>query len=216
MPSATEPSPETEVPTGDTFTIAVAEVVSAFDSLSCGRVQIDVPWLRDMRPWARVALPGAGAGRGLYSLPHPGDTVLVAFNRNDATDCYVVGGLWNNVDPPPRRGPVDPVTRVSVLSEVGHEIDMDDVAQTITVTTSTGMSLTLGPTGIKLATRSDTAVIEATAVGDVTVTAKKSITLDAPTVTVSGTTKVSITSPTKVAVDGGTSCTVKAARIGLN
>ncbi len=202
--------------TAGMFTIAVAEVTSSFDALACGRVQVQVPWLQDIRPWARVALPGAGSGRGTYAIPHPGDEVLVAFNRNDVTDCYVIGGLWNATDPPPNRGPLDPLTRLSVRSELGHELDMDDIGQTITINTSTGVSVELGPTGIKLSTTGGTASVELSQQGDLTLTALKSISLSAPKVTIDGTAQVAVSSTGRVTVDGGTSCSVSAARIALN
>lgn len=202
-------------PTGG-FTIAVAEVTNTLDSTGCGRVQVSLPWLPGNQPWARVAVPGAGSNRGTYVLPHPGDEVLVAFNRDDVTDCYVVGSLWSMADPPPRRGPLDPVTKIAVQTQVGHDIELDDIEQTITITTSTGQKLELTPTSISITTTGDTASVVLEQTGDIKLTAAKSISIEAPQVTVNGTARVSVESSTNVSINGGSTCQVQAGTILLN
>lgn len=208
-------TPSNDAGSGGEFTVAVAEVVSSIDAMACGRVQVQVPWLQATRPWARVALPGAGSGRGTYAIPHPGDEVLVAFNRNDVTDCYVIGGLWNPSDPPPRRGPLDPVTRLAMTSQVGHELDMDDIAQTITITTSTGMKVELGPEAVTLSTTQGTAMVELTVAGDLKLSALKSISLSAPDITIDGTVGTTVKGAS-VSVEGSATCSVRAPKISLN
>ena len=198
------------------FTIAVAEVTNTLDSTGCGRVQVQLPWLPGNQPWARVAVPGAGAYRGTYVLPHPGDEVLVAFNRDDVTDCYVVGSLWSMADPPPKRGPLDPITKVAITTQVGHEIEIDDIEQTITISTSTGQTIELSPTTISISTAGDTAAVALQQTGDIKLTALKSISLEAPQVTINGTARVSVESGTNVSINGGTSCQVQAGTILLN
>lgn len=198
------------------FTIAVAEVTNTLDSLGCGRVQVQLPWLPGTQPWARVAVPGAGAMRGTYVLPHPGDEVLVAFNRSDVTDCYVIGSLWSMADPPPRRGPLDPVTKVAVRTQVGHVIELDDVEQTITISTSTGQKVQLSPTSISITTTGETASVVLDQTGDLTLSAVKSVSIEAPQVSVKGTAQVSVESSGAVSVNGGSSCRVQAGTIFLN
>lgn len=198
------------------FTIALAEVVNTVDATGCGRVQIELPWLPETQPWARVAVLGAGGGRGTYVLPHEGDEVLVAFNRSDPSDCYVVGSLWSMSEPPPLRGPLDPTTRIAVRSEMGHDIQLDDIAQTISIETSLGHKLELSPSGIKLSTAGDTASITLGQAGDVTVDATTTLTLRATKVTVEGTAQVNVESAGNVAVNGGATCRVQASTILLN
>ena len=198
------------------FTIAVAEVTNTLDTLGCGRVQVQLPWLPGSQAWARVAVPQAGSMRGTYVLPHPGDEVLVAFNRGDVTDCYVIGSLWSVADPPPLRGPVDPITKVAVHTQVGHVIQLDDVEQTITITTSTGQKVELSPTSISITTTGETASVVLDQTGDLTLSAVKSVSIEAPQVSVKGTAQVSVESSGSVSVNGGASCRVQAGTIFLN
>jgi uncharacterized protein involved in type VI secretion and phage assembly len=205
-----------ERPRRQQFTIALAEVVNTVDSTGNARVQIELPWLPGTQPWARVAVPGAGSNRGMYMLPHEGDEVLVAFNRNDVSDCYVVGSLWSTADTPPLSAPLDPTTKILIRTEAGHEIQLDDVANSITVTTATGHQVELAPGAVTLATAKDTASIKLDQAGDVTISATKSITLKAKEIKVEGTGKVELESSGSVTVNGGTTCKVKATTILLN
>lgn len=198
------------------FTIAVAQVTSNVDLTGAGRVQISLPWLPGTEPWARVAVPGAGSGRGTYIIPHEGDEVLVAFNREDVMDCYVVGSLWNAEDQPPLQGPLDPSSKIAIRTEAGHEIQFDDVAQTIHLTTSTGQTVELGPTKIALHTQGSTASVELTQAGGITISATTSLTIKAPKVTIEGTGQVEVTSNGTVAVNGGQNCRIQATTILLN
>jgi uncharacterized protein involved in type VI secretion and phage assembly len=198
------------------FTIVVAEVTNPVDLTGAGRVQVSLPWLAGAEPWARVAVPGAGAGRGTYVLPHRGDEVLVAFNRSDVTDCYVIGSLWSMADPPPLQGPLDPVTKIAVRSEAGHDIQFDDLTQTITIKTSTGQTVEMSPTGIKLSTSGDTASLELLQTGQATLKATVGLTIEAPQVSIKGTAQVSVESQGSVSVQGGANCQVQAATIMLN
>lgn len=75
---------------------------NAFDSNvgSAGKVKVKFPWLDDAKEsyWARVASIGAGATRGIVSLPEVNDEVLVAFENGNFNKPYVLGGLWNGQD----------------------------------------------------------------------------------------------------------------------
>jgi uncharacterized protein involved in type VI secretion and phage assembly len=201
---------------GQLFTIALAEVTNTVDSTGNGRVQVQLPWLAETQPWARVAVPAAGSDRGMYVFPHEGDEVLLAFNRSDVSDCYVIGSLWNASDPPPRRGPLDPTTKIVVRTEVGHEIELDDLMQSISIETSTGHKVELAPTGITVSTAGDAASVKLGQAGDVTIEAKTSLTLRAQRVTIEGTGQVQVKSSGNVSVDGGATCQVKASTILLN
>lgn len=201
---------------GQLFTIALAEVTNTIDATGNGRVQVQLPWLPATQPWARVAVPAAGSDRGMYILPHEGDEVLLAFNRSDVSDCYIIGSLWNASDPPPRSGPLDPTTKIVLKTEVGHEIELDDLVQSISITTSTGHRVELAPGGITIATQGDAASIKLGQAGDVTIEATTSLTLKAQRVTIEGNGQVQVKSSGNVSVDGGATCRVKASTILLN
>jgi uncharacterized protein involved in type VI secretion and phage assembly len=205
-----------EQPRRQQFTIALAEVVNTVDTTGNARVQIQLPWLAGTQPWARVAVPAAGSNRGMYILPHDGDEVLVAFNRHDVSDCYVVGSLWSTADAPPLSAPLDPTTKILIKTEAGHEIQLDDVANSVTVKTATGHKVELAPSAVTLSTANDTASIKLGQAGDVTIDATTTITLKAKEVKVEGTGKVELKSSGSVTVNGGNTCKVKATTILLN
>jgi uncharacterized protein involved in type VI secretion and phage assembly len=57
--------------------------------------------------WARVATMMAGRNRGTWFVPEVGDEVLVAFERGDVKEAYVIGALWNAKSRPPAESPAD-------------------------------------------------------------------------------------------------------------
>jgi uncharacterized protein involved in type VI secretion and phage assembly len=104
-------------------------------------MKVTFPWLGDKSEsfWARVAIAGAGDGRGVVVLPEVGDEVLVAFDHGDPRQPYVIGGLFNGKDKP-KVAPVDGGTVIKrmVVSRNGHTVELDDKADTITITTGDG------------------------------------------------------------------------------
>jgi phage protein D len=102
------------------------------DPEGLGRVKLKYPWLSPEHAshWARVAAPGAGAGRGLEYLPEINDEVLVGFEMGDVHHPYVLGGLWNGKDAPPgEQGKVVSGGKVEhrvIKSRSGHQILLDD------------------------------------------------------------------------------------------
>ncbi|WP_434441098.1 VgrG-related protein [Lentzea sp. E54] len=83
-----------------------AIVTNAKDPLRLGRVQVNFPWLaKDLTSvWARTVQQGAGANRGTVVLPEVGDEVLVGFEHGEFDAPYVLGGLHNGKDKPPKLG----------------------------------------------------------------------------------------------------------------
>ncbi len=78
----------------------------------------------------------------------------MAFHHDDATDAYVLGGLWNARDKAPLGGPQDFLTKRKLKTGVskapGHEVEFDDLKQSITIKTSTGQKVTMDPTTIEV------------------------------------------------------------------
>lgn len=198
--------------------VCTAMVLSNFDSNGQGRVQLQIPWLPGYMPWARVSVPMAGLMRGTYFIPQVGDEVLVAFSQGDIREPYVIGSLWNSMDRPPALLQTDPVNKRVIRTPLGHEISFDEATASITITSSSFDSVTLSPTGIELSTVGGAAKVSLTKTGDLTISAAKSITLDAPEISIGGarTVEVSVTGKTGISLNGGRACTVKAARIDLN
>jgi uncharacterized protein involved in type VI secretion and phage assembly len=113
---------------GRLFGVAVAVVTNNDDPDRLGRVRLKFPWVGDEHEshWARVVAPMAGEDRGLYCLPEVGDEVLVAFEHGRPELAYVLGGLWNGKDPPPRSNDGGKNDVRVLRSRSGHEVVLDD------------------------------------------------------------------------------------------
>jgi phage baseplate assembly protein V len=85
-----------------------------------GRVRVQFPWLDEMlrSDWIPIAVPMAGAGRGLFLMPEPGDEVLVAFEHGKFEHPVVIGFIWNGADRPPTSEPRER----TFASKNGHKI----------------------------------------------------------------------------------------------
>ena len=88
-------------------------------------------------------------------MPEIDDEVLVAFEHGDINHPFIVGFLWNGVDTPPettnqnriiktpgghqlRFEDKDGAKKVILKSNGGHQVVIDDAAETITVKTNSG------------------------------------------------------------------------------
>jgi phage protein D/phage baseplate assembly protein gpV len=112
--------------------VVVAEVIDNYEisgaQVPLGRVRVRYPGLSGdlVSSWAPCARPMAGSGSGFYSLPQPGDQVLVAFERGNLESPYVVGALWNLQSQPPVTN-LDGTNSVSMIkSRSGHTVTFDD------------------------------------------------------------------------------------------
>jgi phage protein D len=97
-----------------------------------GRVKVKFPWLSSdhASDWARVVVPGGGPERGIEFLPEINDEVLVGFELGDVHYPYVLGGLWNGRDAPPKKNDQvvsgGHVQQRIIRSRSGHIITLDD------------------------------------------------------------------------------------------
>lgn len=188
--------------------VAIGQVCDNRDPEGMGRVRVTFPWLSDdyASGWARTVQPGAGDGRGAMILPEVGDEVLVAFAHGSFGHPYILGGLYNGVDrPAPGEIPLvdansGSVNRRGFVSRTGHRFEMREEAG--------------GPRGVRLRTGDGALTLDLdeqqTAVtvhsdGTVTVAAKRGVTVDAGsgTLTLTGQ-DVAISARSGVTLDGGT------------
>lgn len=128
----------------------LAKVSNTNDPEQLGRVKVELPWLGDdvESDWAPVVAPGGGAGGGWQLLPEVNDQVLVVFEHGDPRRPYVLGGVYNRVDPPPE--PAEAVaggrTELRVFAtRVGHRLTFDDTSghEKIVLETAAGSTLVL-------------------------------------------------------------------------
>lgn len=138
----------------DGFAIAPGIVTNNLDAIAEGRVQVRIPSMPSIEPWARVPAIGGGDGRGFLWIPQVNDEVLVAFAQNDPSGAYVLGGLWSTRDRPPLTLPTDflrkRVIKTGLAGGLGHEVEFDDALQSITITSSTKQKITIDPLKIKI------------------------------------------------------------------
>lgn len=197
------------------YGVAAAEVVSNLDLTGLGRVQLRLPWLPGYEPWARVAMLSAGPDRGSYFIPQNGDEVLVAFNHGDVREPYVIGSLWNGRDKPPFKGPLDPANKRAIHTPAGHKILLDDLEQSITVTSATGQKITLAPDRIELAA-GDGAKITLQTSGTIEIQASVAVQIKAPTISANASSSLDLKGSASATLDGGGVCAVKGAMVNIN
>lgn len=124
-------SPPTRLQPGQTFLVGI--VTNNQDPEGLGRVKVWFPTLTPQTGenahashWARVVAIGAGKGRGFDCLPEINDEVLVGFEHGNIHRPYILGGVWNGEDLPPK--PVaesvrDSNVRVRTFkTRTGHQI----------------------------------------------------------------------------------------------
>jgi phage baseplate assembly protein gpV len=170
--------------------VASGVVVNNIDLTGESRVQVSLTWLPGVAPWARVVTPSAGLNRGIYFMPQFGDEVIVAFNQGDITDAYILGGVWNGLDRPPAgMVPTDPVAKRLIRTPTGHSIELDDLMQSVTVTSATQQSVTLDPTGVTIVAGLPGAQAKLTldSAGNITLEGAVSISLKAPSISLEAT-----------------------------
>jgi phage protein D len=143
-----------------------------------GRVKVKYPWLsgEHASDWARLVTPGGGPDRGVEFLPEIHDEVLVGFEQNDMDYPYVLGGLWNGKDAPPKKnGEVvsgGHVQQRIIRSRSGHIITLDD--------SDGGGGITIqDKSGNKIALDTGSNALTIQVQGDASVKAQGSLTLEA-------------------------------------
>jgi uncharacterized protein involved in type VI secretion and phage assembly len=154
--------------------IAPGIVKNNCDLIRQGKVLVRIPTL-DQEVWARLTATGAGNGTGHFHTPNVDDEVLVALVHGDPVDAYIIGGMWSTqVSPPVNHGPTDVPTRriirTGLNANVGHEIEFDDLRQSITITSSPPgfkQKIKMDPTGITLENEAGTVKIAMNSVSQI-------------------------------------------------
>ena len=176
---------------GNGYSVSLGIVSNNFDLLGEGRVQVRIPSLPAFDLWARVVGVGAGSSRGFFWIPELDDEVLVAFNQNDERDAYILGGVWSTFARPPVDTPVDSLTKRVIktgkTSGFGHEVEFDDLLQSITITSSTNQKVSIDPLAIELSNSAGTLTIKMDNVSQtISINSVLRIEIAAPQVSVEG------------------------------
>ena len=183
--------------------VAVAIVKENKDNSGLGRVKVTFPWHSQPQEsyWARVATPMAGNKRGIYFIPEVNDEVLVAFERGDMRFPYVVGSLWNGVDPSPETNS-DGKNDVRVIhSRADHKITIKDGSDPlIQIELSDGKRVTLKQDAIELDdAQGNTVKMQSSGIS---VEASASISLKAPQITIESSGTMTVKSSGTMTVQG--------------
>lgn len=194
--------------------VAVAIVINNIDPLGQARVQLEIPWLPGHQPWARLATMMAGMARGTYFVPMLGDEVLVAFNQGDVREPFVIGAMWNALDRPPVLFPDDALTKRVVRSPLGHELEFDDKLQSVTLKSNLLSKVTLDAEAAEIST--PTASVRIGKLGDVTITAKTKLVLDAPVIEIGAEAKLSLESQGVATLKSNGACVVQGSLVKIN
>jgi uncharacterized protein involved in type VI secretion and phage assembly len=193
----------------------VGEVVENVDTTGQGRVRVNLPWLPGVEPWCRVAVLMAGRESGTFFIPQVGDEVLVAFSHGEVQEPYVIGCLWNGQDSPPTQVPTDAVKKRIIRTPAGHEIELDDTGQSITITSATDQKVTIDPNKIELATAGETVKVSLSSEGELAIEAATSLKLKAKKIEIEGTT-VDIRADVSTSMNGGRLCDIEATLVQIN
>jgi|tagenome__1003787_1003787.scaffolds.fasta_scaffold20894853_2 uncharacterized protein involved in type VI secretion and phage assembly len=199
--------------------IAAGVVTNNLDVPMEGKVKVRIPAM-DREVWARLTAPGAGSGTGLFYVPRVDDEVLVAFAGGDPNGAFLLGGLWNLRDRIPVSDPATALTsrilRSGVTTGTGHLIELDDLLQSVTITTSTDQKITMDPTKIELTNLAGSVKVTLdNATQSISITAAASIKLEAPQVSIKGAT-VEINGVATTDVKSGGVCSVTAPLVKIN
>jgi uncharacterized protein involved in type VI secretion and phage assembly len=201
------------------FAIAPGVISENLDSTGEGRVKVRVPAMPGFEPWARVSSVGGGGERGFCWIPQVGDEVLVAFAQNDPSTAYILGGLWSTRDRPPLLLPTDFLTKRTIKTGVagapGHEVEFDDLLQSVTITTSTKQKVTLAPDKIEISGALGAMTMSMnTATQTITLQAAVKLELKAPQISLDG---LSIDiKGTEISVNASGPCAIQGVPVKLN
>ena len=197
------------------YGVMIGTVKDNMDMTGLGRVQVSLPAVPELEPWARVAAPFAGSDYGHYSLPQAGDEVLVAFERGDPRHPYIVGSLWSMDSRPPANLPTDATDKRITKTPKGHVIELDDLLQSITITTSTGQEIKLSPSSIEISAGHGAAKVTIGTAGKISLQGTTEISLSAPKISIDATGELSLSGATATLSASGL-CTVKGASVAIN
>jgi uncharacterized protein involved in type VI secretion and phage assembly len=170
--------------------VAIALVTQNQDPEGLCRVKVSFPWQERPREsyWARLAMPMAGAGRGVVLIPEVGDEVLVAFEREDVRFPYVLGALWNGKDKPPLANDDGRNDKRTLHSRKHHYLLFDDGAMgAVELRHEKGRKVVLDDTGFRVEDeRGNTVRVDSNS-GSMTIEAKGALTLKGATVSIEAT-----------------------------
>ena len=165
--------------------VAIGLVTQNKDPEGLCRVKVRYPWHDQPTEsyWARLAMPMAGADRGMVLIPEVGDEVLLAFEREDLRFPYVLGALWNGKDKPPRHNDDGKNDERILESRKHHYLLFDDGAQgVVELAHERGRKIVLDDTGFAVQDENGNTVKVDSTSGAMTIEAKGQLRIKAASI----------------------------------
>jgi phage protein D/phage baseplate assembly protein gpV len=135
-------------------TLGIVSKIADPDNL--GRVQVQLPAFSGIESdWMGLAAPGAGANKGMVSLPEVGDQVLVVMQADDLSQGLVLGGLHGTKLPPDWGIEGGSVRRFGLFTPGGNRLQLDDGHRSIRIQDAGGSYLELAPAKVLLHAATD-------------------------------------------------------------
>lgn len=134
--------------------VAVGRVTDDADPEGLGRCRIGLPDFGDLDAgWMACLTAGAGRRRGVVALPLAGDDVMIVFPEGDPARGFVLGGLFGAHALPAAalREPHGIVLR----SADGQALTLGGAGEALSLATSGGSLLDMGPDLVRLAAAAD-------------------------------------------------------------
>lgn len=195
--------------------IVRAVVMDNLDLTMQGRVQVKIPTVPGVEPWAPVCAPFAGDGYGLYCLPQVGDIVVVAFENGDLNWPVVVGSLWDISNRPPVDLPTDAVNKRVLKTPGGHELVLDDLELSITLTHLAGHTLTMSATTVSIELANGVGSLTLSLPGKAELKGEVSASITAKKTTVKGDVGLELSGATAI-LSADATCQVKGGLVTIN
>lgn len=167
--------------------VAIAIVTNNKDDEGLCRVRVRYPWHHNPHEshWARLATPMAGKERGLVAIPEIDDEVVVAFERQDLRFPYVLGGLWNGQDKPPKANDDGKNDHRIWKSRKAHHLFFDDGSQgVVELKHEKGRRIVLDDNGFTVEDEKGNMVKVDSASGAMTLEAKGALDIKAATINI--------------------------------
>lgn len=185
--------------------VALALVTQNKDDESQCRVKVSYPWHENPRDsyWARLAMPMAGASRGMVFIPEVGDEVLVAFEREDLRFPYILGALWNGKDKPPLANDDGRNDKRILTSRKKHHLLFDDGTQgVVELAHVKGRRITIDDNGILITDENGNQVQIDSTSGAMTLKASGALKISAATISIEASATLSLKASATLTVQG--------------
>jgi uncharacterized protein involved in type VI secretion and phage assembly len=144
-----------EEPEAHPTRIVTGTVVNNCDLFGQGKVLVRLHSSAE-EVWCRLTAIGGGSEAGIVYVPRIDDEVVVGLSGADA---FILGGLWSSKNTPPvdpLQAPTKRVIKTGTVDGKGHEVEFDDVLQSINIVTSTEQRISLDPTKIEVSNKAGT------------------------------------------------------------